>query len=159
MRVWNWRTGELKRGLPHNRSLINYDFTSDRRWLAVLGTSSLELTDSRSGQPAGPKWDLGRSLHWSIAISAGDRRVITSGFDGIITGYDLKKMTSPATGTPTQLTRMAEVAAGRRLTNEGNVVPLSNSEWTERWNELKPQPRRPKTHGAIKTGARALFLI
>ena len=37
IRVWNWRTGELKRGLPHDRSLINYDFTDDRHWLAVLG--------------------------------------------------------------------------------------------------------------------------
>ena len=73
--------------------------------------------------------------------------MITSGFDGIITGYDLEKMTSPATETPAQLTRVAEVAAGRRITNEGTVVPLSSTEWTERWNELKLRrhPPRPKT--------------
>jgi WD40 repeat protein len=146
IRVWNWRTGELKRGLPQHRSLINYDFTSNRRWLAVLGSSSLELTDCRSGQPAAPTWDLGRGLHWSLAIPAGDRRLITSGFDGVITGYDLEKMTSPARGTPAHLTRMAEIVAGRRITNEGNVVPLSSTEWTERWDELKraDNPADPK---------------
>jgi eukaryotic-like serine/threonine-protein kinase len=137
MRTWNWRTGELKRGLSHNRSLINYDFTGDRHWLAVVGIISLELTDWRSGMPAGPEWSLRDGLRWSVKIPAGDRRAIVGGFDGIITGYDLEKMTKPASATPEHLTGTAEIVAGRRITNDGNVVPLSTAEWTQRWEQQR----------------------
>lgn len=136
IRVWNWRTGELRRGLPHDRSLLNYAFTKKRDWLAVLGNPSLELTHWRSGQPASPSWDLGSGLHWSVAVPDGDRRAIVSGFENMITGCDLETMTTPAPATADHLNRLAEIVSGRRITNEGNVVPISGAEWTERWDRL-----------------------
>ena len=137
VRVWNWRTGELRRGLPHDRSLINYAFTAGRDWLAVLGSSSFDLTHWPSGQAAGPTWDLSSGLHWSVAIPEGDRRAIVSGFENTITAYDLEKMTKPASATAKDLNRLAEIVSGRRITNEGNVLPISGAEWTERWDRLE----------------------
>jgi eukaryotic-like serine/threonine-protein kinase len=137
IRSWNWRTGELNRALPHNDDLLGFDFTKDRRWLAVSSTKSLELTDWRSGAPAAPEWSLRGGLSWGCVIPAGDHRVVVGGFDGRITGFDLEKIVTPVTAPAEDLMRVAEVVAGRRITNDGNLVPISSNEWSDRWKELQ----------------------
>jgi WD40 repeat protein len=74
IRSWDWRTGALKRGLPHNPEVASFDFTADRRTLVVQGWSSLEVTDWPSGSPLGPAPSLRDPIHWGVDISAGDRR-------------------------------------------------------------------------------------
>jgi hypothetical protein len=77
-----------------------------------------------------------------VAIPAGDRRVIVGGFSRSLVGYDLKAMLTPATAPAEDLVRLAELAAGRRILSEGRVVPLSSSEWAERWQRLRARPDR-----------------
>ena len=137
VRAWNWRTGELKRGLPHNRALMNYDFTNDRRWLVTLGSASLEVTDWRAGEPAAPELSLRGDVSWSIAVPAGDRRAIVSGYTGRIIGFDLEKMVTPTSASVDAMTRFAEIVAGRRITSQGNVVPISSAEWADRWEQVR----------------------
>jgi len=70
-------------------------------------------------------------------IAAGDRRVVVGGFDSRIMGFDLEMMVTPAPAPAEDLTRLAEVVAGRRIMTQGLVVPINSAEWTDRWNELQ----------------------
>ena len=127
----------LSRGLPHNPAVLQLRLHGDRRTLVVQGSSSLEVTHWPSGTPLGPAWGLRDSIHWGVAIPAGDRRAIVGGFSGTITGFDLEKMVTPTTASVDEMTRLAELAAGRRIMSEGSVVPISSTEWAERWEQLR----------------------
>ena len=137
------------RGVPHDLSLIKFEFTADRRILVALGGLSLEVTDWPRGTPLGPRWGLGDDIHWGVVIPAGDRRAIVGGFSGTMTGFDLEKMVTPTTGTADELTRLAELAAGRRIMSQGSVVPISSTEWTERCEQLRHSRDLPSPTRAI----------
>jgi hypothetical protein len=73
------------------------------------------------------------------AVSTGgwsSRRANVGGFPGRITGFDLQKTVAPTTESADDMTRLAELAAGRRIMSQGSVVPISSTEWTERWEQL-----------------------
>jgi hypothetical protein len=46
-------------------------------------------------------------------------------------------MVTPAPGRIEDLMQLAELAAGRRILDQGRVVPLTQSEWSERWQQLQ----------------------
>ena len=137
IRTWNWQTGELKRGVPYPYA-STFDVTSDRRWLVALGITALVAADWRNGAPISPLWRIQDRFQWGLTIPAGDRRAIVGGFYGTVVGYDLEKMVTPNTASADELTRLAELAAGRRIMSDGRVVPLSTTEWTDRWEQLRP---------------------
>jgi len=137
IRSWDWRTGELKRGGPLVPYSAMFDLTADRRWLIALGMETVQATDWRTGAPIGPEWRIRGRLLWGVDIPAGDRRAIAGGFTGTVVGFDLERILTPTTAPAENLTRLAEVAAGRRIMNEGHVVPLSSVEWTDRWQQLQ----------------------
>ncbi len=72
-----------------------------------------------------------------MGIPAGNRRAIVSGFSRSLVGYDLKTMGTPTSAPVEDLVQLAELAAGRRILSQGNVVPLTNVEWAERWQRLQ----------------------
>ena len=153
LRVWDWKAGKLEDGLLlHPSWLHDFGFTADRRWLVTLGTAELRATDWQTKTPAGPLWDLKSGLQLSLAIPTGDRRVIVGGFGGFLKAYDLKRMVTPAAEPTDDLLRLAELAAGRRILSNGNVVPLSSAEWAERWQRV----RRVQYLPASSRGARGL---
>jgi WD40 repeat protein len=134
LRVWDWKAGKLEDGLPPHPSVLqDFGLTADRRWLVTLGMGELRVTDWRTKTPVGPLWDLKSGLKLSLDIPTGDRRVIVGGFGGSLEAYDLKRMLTPAAEPAEDLVRLAELAAGRRILGNGNVMPLSSSEWAERW--------------------------
>ena len=138
VRSWDWRTGKLKRGLPHAPSWIfSFDFTADHRRLVTVGSAYLQVTDWRSGAPLGPEWRLRDTITWGVVVPAEDRRAIVGGFSGTVVGYDLEKMMTPTSAPAEELIRLAEVVAGRRIMNQGSVVPITSTEWTDRWEELR----------------------
>jgi hypothetical protein len=118
---------------------MDFGFSADRRWLVSLGFHELQVTDWRTKTPAGPRWSLGQTIHLALAVPAGDRRVVVGGFSRSLDAYDLKAMTTPVSGAPEDLVRMAELAAGRRILSQGSVVPLSSAEWAERWGKSSPE--------------------
>ncbi len=138
LRIWDWRAGELKVALSlHQIGLQDFDLTADQGWLVTLGESGLQVTDWPTRTPAGPLWNLPRYMHLAMAVSAGDRRAIVGGFSASLVGYDLEKMTTPSTAPAQALVELAELAAGRRILSQGNVVPLTSAEWAERWRRLQ----------------------
>jgi WD40 repeat protein len=144
LRVWDWKAGKLEDGLsPHPTGLQDFGFTADRRWLVTLGIGELRVTDWRTKTPVGPLWDLKSGLRLALEIPAGDRQVLVGGISGSVVGYDLTKMLTPAAEPAEDLVPLAELAAGRRILSNGNVVPLSSAEWAERWQRLQTRPYRP----------------
>jgi WD40 repeat protein len=138
LRVWDWQAGNLKDALPpHPSGLHDFGFTADRRWLVTLGSGELQVTDWGTKAPAGPLWNLKPSFNLALDIPTGDRRVIVGGFSGSLVGYDLPAMLTPGTGPAEDLTRLAELAAGRRILSQGSVMPLTSAEWAERWERLQ----------------------
>ena len=136
IRSWNWRTGALSRGLAHDPAQLCFEFSADRRTLVVQGPYSLEVTHWQSGAPLGPESTIRDTFHWGVVIPSGDRRAIVAGFSGMVIGFDLEKMVTPTTASAVEMTRLAELAAGRRIMSEGRVVPLSSAEWADRWEQL-----------------------
>ena len=117
--------------------LQDFAFTADRRWLVSLGSESLQVTDWRTKTAAGPLWNLKPSFNLQLAIPAGERRAIVGNFSGSLVGYDLEKMVAPTLGPTEDWEQLAELAAGRRILSQGNVVPLTSAEWAERWQRLQ----------------------
>lgn len=136
LRVWEWRAGKLTDARElHPSGIMDFGFSSDGRWLITLGLEDLQLTDWRAKTPASPLLPLGRNLHLALALPPGDRRVIVGGFSDSLEAYDLKAMATPLRDAVEDLVPLAELAAGRRILSRGSVVPLSSSEWAERWRQ------------------------
>jgi hypothetical protein len=111
--------------------------------LVVQDDASLQVTDWPSGSPLGPVSSLRDTIHWGVVIPAGDRRAIVGGFSGRITGFDPEKTVTPTTASVDAMTRLVELAAGRRIMSQGSVVPISSTEWTQRWEQLRPTQDAP----------------
>ena len=138
VRVWDWRAGKLRDGVTAGNSKL----TSDHRWLFAFcpeagGAKQIELIDWRTKAPAGPRWKSDGGPLLDICIPADGRRAIVTGFSRPIVGYDLEAMVTPASGRIQHLMQLAELAAGRRILDQGRVVPLTQSEWSERWQQLQ----------------------
>jgi hypothetical protein len=63
--------------------------------------------------------------------------VIVGGFSASLVGYDLEKMTTPASAPAEDLVALAELAAGRHILSQGNVIPLTSAECADRWRLLQ----------------------
>jgi WD40 repeat protein len=138
LRVWDWRAGALKDALPlHQIWLQDFSFTADRRWLVTLGSEELQVTDWRAQNPAGPPWKLKGYTRLAMELAAEDRRAVAGGFSSSLIAYDLEAMTAPVSGTADDLVELAELAAGRRILNSGNIIPLTSAEWEERWRRVQ----------------------
>jgi WD40 repeat protein len=130
VRVWDWKNGKLKGGW-----LLGTDpvITADQRWLLTRNAVSFQITDWRSKTPVSPSWNLKPHFNLAMDIPPAERQVILSGFHGSLVGYDLEKMVAPARAPIEDLVQLAELAAGRRIVDEGSVVPLNGVEWEDRW--------------------------
>ena len=64
-----------------------------------------------------------------------------------LVGYDLEKLTTPTALPRKDLVRLAEVAAGRRILSEGNVVPLSSSESLDAGGDFRSKTIRAGGQG------------
>jgi WD40 repeat protein/tetratricopeptide (TPR) repeat protein/tRNA A-37 threonylcarbamoyl transferase component Bud32 len=138
LRTWDWRAGKLTGGWQFHPSILrDFRFTADRRWLVAIGPEELQLIDWHAKTPVSPRWKTKPHSTVGLEIPAGDRRAITGGFSPWLVGYDLDRMRAPATDRLEDLIALAELAAGRRIVSEGNIVPLNSEEWAERWDRLR----------------------
>jgi WD40 repeat protein len=138
LRTWDWRAAKLQDGRPlHARMIRDFRFTADQRWLVTVGIEELQVTDWATKIPASPAWNTRPYVTAAVEIPDGDRRAIVSGFSPFLVGYDLEALRSPSTDSLEELTALAELAAGRRVLSEGNIVPLNSAEWLERWHKVQ----------------------
>ena len=129
---------QLKRAVPTiSRCSTSTSPRTAASWSRSAGVpwrlTRLAERDARSARES----SLRDTIHWGVVIPAGDRRAIVGGFSGTVTGFDLEKMVTPTTASADELTRLAELAAGRRIMSQGSVVPISRAEWTDRWEQIQ----------------------
>jgi WD40 repeat protein len=138
LRSWDWQAGKLLDGWPfHASGFHDFHFTSDRRWLVTINAEELEVIDWPTKAPVSPRWKVPPYSTVGLEIPAGDRRAIVGGFTPALVGYDLETMRTPIAAPVEDLVALAELAAGRRILSQGNVVPLNSSDWLERWRLLQ----------------------
>jgi WD40 repeat protein len=133
LRSWDWQSGKLLGGWPfHTSKLQGFRFTTDGRWLVTTNLEELQVIDWATKVPVSPRWNVKPYSSLVLEIPTGDRRAIVGGFSPSVVGYDLETMRTPATAPIEDLVALAELAAGRRILNQGNVVPLNSADWLER---------------------------
>jgi WD40 repeat protein/tetratricopeptide (TPR) repeat protein/tRNA A-37 threonylcarbamoyl transferase component Bud32 len=138
LRAWDWQANKLQDGWPFTSTWLGeYCFTADRRWLVMIGADELQVIDWLTKTPVSPRWKTKPHSTASLKVPAGDRRAVTGGFSPWLVGYDLERMRTPATDQVEELVALAELAAGRRILSQGNVVPLNSAEWAERWDNVR----------------------
>jgi WD40 repeat protein len=144
LRAWDWRAGKLKEGLPlHPSLLMDFGLVSDR-WLVTLGMNELQVSDWRDKSPVGPLWNLRNGTQLSLAIPSGGRRAVVGGFSRSLVGYDLGAMTVPNELPADEILAFAELVAGRRILDSGNVVSLTGEEWADRWQRVQQGATRDR---------------
>jgi WD40 repeat protein len=136
------------------------DFSADGRLLAVEAGSAVRLLDLETGLPLGPWLPFTPSVPMLGDLPNNDFRVAAGGAvlltrwdrpDAMLRSsrfrvWDLKPDARPIE----QLETLAELHAGRRLTDAGEVVPLSLEEYRRRWRDARGQhpewfaPRAPE---------------
>jgi WD40 repeat protein/tetratricopeptide (TPR) repeat protein/tRNA A-37 threonylcarbamoyl transferase component Bud32 len=138
LRSWDWRAEKLRDGRAyHDQWFGFFEFTSDWRWLVTVGDDEMQVIDWPSKIPVSPRWKTKPQIKLGLEIPAGDSRAIVGGFSPWMVGYDLKAMQAPATDRTEDLVALVELAAGRRILSEGNIVPLNSTEWEERWEKVQ----------------------
>jgi tetratricopeptide (TPR) repeat protein len=139
LRVWDWQAGKLKDGWPLLPSTVqDFRFLADHRALVLIGNLQMQMTDWRTKTPLTPSWDHRPDFDLTMEISAAADRAIVGGL-GSFVAYDLDSMLTPTTASTEDVVRLAELVAGRRILSQGNIVPLSGTEWLEHWDYLQRQ--------------------
>jgi WD40 repeat protein len=135
--------------LPTPSQSNHVDFSADGRLLAVEASSSVRLLDVETGLPLGPWLAFTTSGQMAGDLPNNDFRLAADNAT-MLTRADWpngKLHTSrfrvwdlnPDTRPIEQLETLAELHAGRRLTDAGEVVPLSLDEYRRRWQEARGQ--------------------
>ena len=126
--------------LPTPRESYHLDFSADGRLLAVATYNWVRLLDVETGLPLGPWLPfattlMGGDLPNNDFRVAADNATLLTRLDGrnSFRIWDLKPDMRPIE----QLETLAELHAGRRLTDAGGVLPLSLDEYRRRWQEAR----------------------
>jgi hypothetical protein len=123
------------------------DFSADGRLLAVEAGSSVRLFDVETGLPLGPWLAFTTSGQMLGDLPNNDFRIAADGAallaradwpNGKLRTSRFRVWDLKPDGRPVeQLEALAELHAGRRLTDAGEVVPLSLDEYRRRWREAR----------------------
>ena len=129
--------------LPTPRESYHLDFSADGRLLAVATDDWVRLLDVETGLPLGP-WlpfattgPMGGDLPNNDFRLAVDNTTLLTRLDwrNSFRIWDLKPDLRPIE----QLATLAELHAGRRLTDAGAIVPLSLDEYQAHWQKARAQ--------------------
>jgi WD40 repeat protein/tetratricopeptide (TPR) repeat protein len=143
LRVWDWKANKVIEGWPlHPTSIEDFSVVAPRHALVTLTSDALQVADWRTKTPLSPLWNLKPDFNLALKMElpSGDGQVIVGGFLRTLMGYDLETILAPTAAPAEDLVRLAEVAAARRISSQGTVVPLSSVEWGERYRQLRPTP-------------------
>ena len=140
-RVWDWRAGRLVAGRRLSENLlIDFALTPDRRWLATTGEGRTVLSDAKTGAPIAPPLFGGEATNLRVNIPPDGRRAIVSGLAPAVVGYDLPALTTPTAEGLDDLLARAELVACARVMENLDLMPLTPSEWADRWEHRPDRP-------------------
>jgi serine/threonine protein kinase/WD40 repeat protein len=133
VRTWDLGTGRpVGPALPHAREIFQIAFSPDGR---LLATSSLgdaaRVWDLASGVPVAPPLALPGGANELAFSPRGDRLAVGSPL-GLVCSLDL----TPNARTLDELEARAQILAGRRLDDRGDLVPLPRAEEDALWRRI-----------------------
>src|SRR5262249_5340226 len=146
-RLWDWRAGKVLATYRHADEAFCAEFVPGERFVVTVGHDSvLRLWDgAATGQPVCRPVALG-GKGLTLDLTADGRFAVATGFSSQVTVLDLHALTTPAEGSPDELTLRADLASGQRIAANGGVSFLTADEWMDRWREYHgrhplPTPR------------------
>jgi eukaryotic-like serine/threonine-protein kinase len=160
--VRNVATGRLVAApLPTPRESYHLDFSADGRLLAVAILNRVRLLDVEAGLPLGPWLQFATTGQWGGDLPNNDFRIAADNAT-LLTRLDWRNSfriwdLKPDMEQVEQLETLAELHAGRRLTDSGVVVPLTLDEYRQRWQEARSRrpdwfaPRAPEQPEKVPT--------
>ncbi len=133
-RLWDWQAGKVLAVFPTGNRLYAAEFTPDARLVVTASwDETARVWDVRTGQPLSQPLRLnGQGL--TLDVTPDGRFAVIGGKMPGLKLLDLRELTRPAEGTPTQLQRWTEVLAFQRIEG-GRLTPLTTDEWLQRWKE------------------------
>jgi WD40 repeat protein len=123
-RIWDAATGKaLTPALIHNRTVQYVGFSPDGR-MVVTGSADggVHVWDAATGEPVTPLLRMPGQVYYA-EISRGSRHVLAASNDGTVRLWDLPA----ASGSPQQLTALAELVSARRLDSGGGLASLDDA--------------------------------
>jgi serine/threonine protein kinase/WD40 repeat protein len=148
-RYWDWAAGQLAGPtLAHGDEIWSVAISADGRF-AVVGLrghpQQVRLWDLASGKPLAPPIRLIESgePHGShaVTISPDGSRVFSCGGSSLRI-VDLSRLLAPPTSSAREMLLLSELAAGRRI-EQGDLDPLTQEQWMERWEALRAMRKTP----------------
>jgi hypothetical protein len=138
----------VSKPLPTPGTSNHLDFSADGRLLAVESGSAVRLLDVQTGLPLGPWLQFASSGRMLGDLPNDEFRIAEDGvslltryswqFDAAGQQYWFQIWDLKPEGRPVdQLAELAELLAGRRLTESGEVVPFGLDEYRQRWQEAR----------------------
>jgi WD40 repeat protein len=139
--VWDTVKGEPVAALvPLQSAILGFTFRGDGRMLATIHArdgggdregGAVRVWDTATWQPLTPLLAHDRVVR--VAFGPDGRSIITSAADDNVRVWDLRA----ATGTPGDLVEQANLMAGRRLHENGYLVPLEEGSLRKVWPALR----------------------
>jgi WD40 repeat protein len=135
-RVWNWRRGQPTGvSVAHEDEVLDVAYMPDKPWLLSTGNDkTFRLWERASGRLLMPPQPLG-GLGFNLCLPPDGHSAIVGALGGNIWGFHLERLIQSADAE--ELCTLAEVNAGRRISEQGNVVTLTPDEWQQRWRGIK----------------------
>ncbi len=153
VRRWDRSTGQLQ--AAHDFDLLipqDFAFSPDQRVLVAVGINGISALDWRTGAALAPCLrDMGGFL--SVRASAsGD--LIVSGNESQLVGCPLADLRRPSGSPAKDQHLLAELIAGQRVQETGELIPLTTEEWLVRWRQLggSDPGRLAETRDLIESG-------
>jgi serine/threonine protein kinase/WD40 repeat protein len=152
VRVWDLATGRpAGPALPHPREIYRVAFSPDGR---LIASGSLDgpawVWDIASGVPVAPPQLLPGGAT-ALAFSPRGDRLAVGGPSGLACSWDLAPDPRPLD----ELEARAQLLAGRRLDDRGDLVPLTRTEEPDLWYRLGPDPAADARSAGILTSDQA----
>ena len=135
-RIWDTATGApVTRPLRHRHWIGSVEFSPDGRHLATCsGDGTARVWDVATGEPlSAPFLHQDQKTVSSVKFRGDGRAILTAGQDGTVRCWELSLDDRSVDALITE----AQVRAGRRIDQTGGQVPLSATELSTAWAQLR----------------------
>ena len=136
IRVWNWHSGSLVSAFEHTGSAPAAALTKFGNVISGGEDRALQVWQPLTARALSPRLSTQRN-RTLVTVQVGEQEFALAGsIEGGVFGYELSKFRQFEHLSLNECLEIAELIAGRRITESESVARLTSAEWIERWNQL-----------------------